>query len=129
MKIFIDSHLFQNLDQKIDENKQNINFIEEYHNLDILQTSDNYEFDNETIQSINKYKKLKNVKELMNILNNKSDKETVSFVFDKLCNESLELFKDLCKECISTQNPIAHHKYALSLIFNSEEHESKYFDS
>ena len=73
---------------------------------------------------INEFISTKNSQELMNFLNNNCDYETTSLIFNKCYHESPDFYLNLCREGILLQNAVAHHKYALSLIFKSNESES-----
>ena len=55
--------------------------------------------------------------------------ETKSLAFDECFNKFPKLYKKLCQEGVSLDNPVAHHKYSLSLIFSSNNNiESKKYD-
>ena len=54
----------------------------------------------------------------MELLNNLGDEETVLSVFNKCFLEHHDIYLNLCKKGIQLNNPIAHHKYALTLIFS-----------
>ncbi|KAK8889286.1 hypothetical protein M9Y10_034032 [Tritrichomonas musculus] len=149
---FIDSKIININDQKIEENNldetsksnskinensndekradfyiekdNNINFIDE--NLDEINIPTEINTKNSDIlELINEYIKSNNVFSFMNFLNNECDDETASLAFDRCYYESHELFINLCKEGFLSNNAIAHHKYAISLILDSKNTESK----
>lgn len=63
----------------------------------------------------------KKEKELMKFLNDTCDNNITSAVFNKCYIEELDLFLKICKERISLNNPVAHHKYAVYLIYGKSD--------
>ncbi|KAK8896174.1 hypothetical protein M9Y10_014068 [Tritrichomonas musculus] len=75
----------------------------------------------ENMQSINEFISTKNAKELMIYLNKNCDNEMMSYVFDKCFEESMKFYISLCQEGILLNSAVAHHKYAISLIMDSNK--------
>ena len=65
----------------------------------------------------------KNSKELMIHLKNSSDFEKASTVFDRCFHLSKDFFIELCQEGITNNNAVAHHKYALYLIYQQKKYD------
>ncbi|KAK8870912.1 hypothetical protein M9Y10_008825 [Tritrichomonas musculus] len=80
--------------------------------------------ENETskLDLIHEYINANNAKALMHLLNSIEDKYEVSSVFDYCHNKHKNLFIDLIKEGLRINDPVAHHKYAVSLIFDQHNH-------
>lgn len=54
------------------------------------------------------------------LINNKINNDEISSVFDQCFCESIEFYVELCREGLLHNNAVAHHKYALYLIFNQK---------
>lgn len=72
----------------------------------------------EKYEIVNEYIKSKQYKQVIKFLIDKFDEEEIFTIFDKFFFESPDSCLNLCKEGILLNNAIAHHKYALILIFN-----------
>lgn len=78
---------------------------------------------------VDEYLSKSRTKELAYYLNENCDYGTTSLAFDECFNKFPKLYKKLCQEGVSLDNPVAHHKYSLSLIFSSNNNsESKKYD-
>ena len=128
---------FINAKSKIDENEQKINEIEQsndQNNNEDLSDGNNRLIQNEIEtnkidvnknQLIEEFITLKDAKKLMEYLNNECESEKVSSIFDRCYFECPEFYLNLCKEGMKLNNVVAHHKYAVSLIFNDNDAKSQ----
>ncbi|KAK8837376.1 hypothetical protein M9Y10_036809 [Tritrichomonas musculus] len=72
---------------------------------------------------IEEYISSRNAKDLMVHLHNNSDFEKTSSVFDRCFSLSKDFYVELCKEGMKRNNAVAHHKYALHLIYQQKKYD------
>ncbi|KAK8870893.1 hypothetical protein M9Y10_008805 [Tritrichomonas musculus] len=80
------------------------------------------EADDDQEEIMQNYISAENTEKLMNYIHSKCNPDQISTIFNK-CYKNHKFFESLCQEGIKINDAVSHHKYAISLIFNSDAKE------
>ena len=131
------SEMINENDNKLtDESEVNYNDNNNISNSDnkILKRSDNFNQQDQVIKKseisdkdkelIHKYIKENDASSLMDFIHSKYNFDQISSIFNE-CYKIPLFFTSLCQKGIQINDAVSHHKYAISLMFNSDRTNTK----
>lgn len=132
-----ESEMINDNDNKLaDESEVNNNDNNNISNSDnkILKRSDNFDQQDQVIKKseindidkelIHKYIKENDASSLMDFIHSKYNFDQISSIFNE-CYKIPHFFTSLCQKGIQINDAVSHHKYAISLMFNSDRTNTK----
>ncbi|KAK8847086.1 hypothetical protein M9Y10_019664 [Tritrichomonas musculus] len=82
------------------------------------ETKETMKVENSQEEAIEGMIERRETRKLMKFLDEHCDNEYISWIFDRIFNESISFYLEMCEEGISINNIVSHHKYGAYLIYN-----------
>ena len=82
------------------------------------ETKETMKVENSQEEAIEGMIERRETRKLMKFLDEHCDNEYISWIFDRIFNESISFYLEMCEEGISINNIVSHHKYGVYLIYN-----------